>query len=93
MWINSQDTQPGGRTEIAVLERLRRILALQLAPDPAARIQACLHGHLSNAGQLAHAHQVADNRDLRVAADGEVVLYCDAAGAVALGTGGRARVS
>ena len=78
----------GGRAEVAVPEGPGGQLAGQLAADPAAGVVTALHGNLGNARQLAQAHHVADDRDLRMAGNCQVVLHHDPAGPVLLGPGG-----
>ena len=65
-----------------------RLTSGQLVPDPPPGVEAALHGHLGDAGEVVEAHEVADHRYLRVVGDGQVGVDLDAAGPVLLGAGG-----
>ncbi len=56
---------------------------------PAAGVQPGLHGHLGHPRQLVQAHHVAEDRDLGMPGDGQVLLDHDAPGPVLVRTGGR----
>ncbi len=59
----------GRQSEIMVLEWFCSLFSLDQAFDPPTGIPPGLHGGFRDAGQLAQAHHVPDDRDLRVTLD------------------------
>lgn len=57
----------GHRAEIAVAELAGRVVAAEPADDRTRRVPAGLHRDLSDARQVVEAHQVADDKHLRMA--------------------------
>ena len=78
----------GRRAEVMVAERLLVDLPRDLVPDAVRGVEPGLHRHLGDAGELVQAHHVAEDGNLRMAGDGQVLLDEDAPGPVALGAGG-----
>ena len=77
--------EPGDRCHAAlveVLEGFRRRLPPKSADDLAGRVFAALHGHLGNTGQVVQRHHVADDEDLRVSGQGEILVHLHATGPI-----------
>ena len=73
--------------EVPVLEG-DAFAALQSPLDRVGGMQAALHGHLADAGQVVDGGHVADGEDLGVPGQGEIGQDGDPAGAVGLRSGG-----
>src|SRR4029077_4206360 len=72
----------GRRAEVTVPERLLSHIAPDPAPDAVPGVQPGLHRHLGHTGELVQAHHVAEDRDLGMAGDSDVLLDEDAPGLV-----------
>ena len=71
-----------------VTERLLLHISGDPVPDAVPGVEPGLHRHLGDPGELVQAHHVAEDGDLGMVGDGEVLLDEDAPGPVLLGAGG-----
>src|SRR5262249_8665465 len=62
----------GGRSQVVVAERLGRAAPRDLTADPAPGVEARLHSHLGDAGQLVQAHHVPSYQDIGMAGNGQI---------------------